>query len=151
MRPSARASSPAASTCAATPPLTPDTVDGYDPETVNSYELGLKGYAFDRRLTFSSALFYSDYQDQQITTQVPTATGIASFVDNVGASTIYGAEFEGSLWLTDFLTANFARRLHRRPSSRSSSRYNLTTMQYEDISDLVVVQNAPRLDAVIWA
>jgi len=122
---------------------TPDTVDGYDPETVDSYELGLKGYAFDRRLTFSSALFYADYQDQQVTTQVPTATGIASFVDNVGASTIYGAEFEGSLWLTDFLTANFAvGYLHA--EFEEFIRYNLTTMQYEDISDLVVVQNSPR-------
>ncbi|GAD60532.1 LOW QUALITY PROTEIN: tonB-dependent receptor [Brevundimonas abyssalis TAR-001] len=122
---------------------TPDTVDGYDPETVDSYELGLKGYAFDRRLTFSSALFYSDYQDQQVTTQVPTATGIASFVDNVGASTIYGAEFEGSLWLTDFLTANFAVG-YLRAEFEEFIRYNLTTMQYEDISDLVVVQNSPR-------
>ncbi|MFT4954283.1 MAG: iron complex outermembrane receptor protein [Brevundimonas sp.] len=122
---------------------TPDTVDGYDPETVDSYELGLKGYAFDRRLTFSSALFYSDYQDQQVTTQVPTATGIASFVDNVGASTIYGAEIEGSLWLTDFLTANFAVG-YLEAEFEEFIRYNLTTMQYEDISDQVVVQNSPR-------
>ena len=122
---------------------TPDTVEGYDPETVDSYELGLKGYAFDRRLTFSSALFYSDYQDQQVTTQVPTATGIASFVDNVGASTIYGAEFEGSLWLTDFLTANFAVG-YMKAEFEEFIRYNLTTMQYEDISDQVVVQNSPR-------
>ncbi len=128
---------------------TPDTVDGYDPETVDSYELGLKGYAFDRRLTFSSALFYSDYQDQQVTTQVPTATGIASFVDNVGASTIYGAEFEGSLWLTDFLTANFAVG-YLRAEFEEFIRYNLTTMQYEDISDLVVVQNS-RAGAATWA
>lgn len=122
---------------------TPDTVDGYDPETVDSYELGLKGYAFDRRLTFSSALFYADYQDQQVTTQVPTATGIASFVDNVGASTMYGAELEGSLWLTDFLTANFAVG-YLRAEFEEFIRYNLGTGLYEDISDQVVVQNAPR-------
>ncbi|MEH6663640.1 MAG: TonB-dependent receptor [Brevundimonas sp.] len=122
---------------------TPDTVDGYDPETVDSYELGLKGSAFDRRLTFSSALFYSDYQDQQVTTQVPTATGIASFVDNVGASTIYGAEFEGSLWLTEALTANFAVG-YMEAEFEEFIRYNLGTGEYEDISDQVVVQNSPR-------
>ena len=43
-----------------------------------------------------------DYQDQQITTQqvaTPPAVGIASVVDNVGASTIYGFELEGSAFL----------------------------------------------------
>ena len=121
---------------------TPDTVDGYDPETVDSYELGLKGYAFNRRLSFSSALFYADYQDQQVTTQVPAGATIASFVDNVGASTIYGAELEGSLWLSDSFTANFAVGWLE-ASFDEFIRYNLATGQYEDISDLVVAQNAP--------
>ncbi len=121
---------------------TPDTVDGYDPETVDSYELGLKGYAFNRRLSFSSALFYADYQDQQVTTQVPAGATIASFVDNVGASTIYGAELEGSLWLTDALTANFAVGWLE-ATFDEFIRYDLVTGQYEDISDLVVAQNAP--------
>jgi len=91
--------------------LVPQTVNGYDPETVTTYELGLKGSAFDRRLSFASAVFYSDYKDQQITTQqvaTAPATGIASVVDNAGASTIYGAEFEGSAFLTENLTANFS-------------------------------------------
>ena len=121
---------------------TPDTVDGYDPETVDSYELVLKGYAFNRRLSFSSALFYADYQDQQVTTQVPAGATIASFVDNVGASTIYGAELEGSLWLTDALTANFAVGWLE-ATFDEFIRYDLVTGQYEDISDLVVAQNAP--------
>ena len=117
-------------------------MDGYDPETVDSYELGLKGYAFNRRLSFSSALFYADYQDQQVTTQVPAGATIASFVDNVGASTIYGAELEGSLWLSDSFTANFAVGWLE-ASFDEFIRYNLATGQYEDISDLVVAQNAP--------
>ena len=89
--------------------LVPQTVNGYQPETVTTYELGLKGRFWDRRVSYSSAVFYSDYKDQQITTQqVATlpAVGIASVVDNAGASTIYGAEFEASASLTDNLTAN---------------------------------------------
>jgi len=89
--------------------LVPQTVDGYQPETVTNYELGLKGRFWDRRVSYSSAVFYADYQDQQITTQqvaTPPAVGIASVVDNAGASTIYGAEFEASAALTDSLTAN---------------------------------------------
>ncbi|WP_269715557.1 TonB-dependent receptor [Caulobacter sp. NIBR2454] len=91
--------------------LTPQTVNGYEPETVKAYEIGLKGSLFERRLQFSSAWFYSDYKDQQITTQqvaTPPQVGIASIVDNAGASTIWGAEFEGSAYLTQSLTANFA-------------------------------------------
>ena len=34
--------------------LYPATVNGYEPETVDSYEVGLKGSFFDRRLTFAT-------------------------------------------------------------------------------------------------
>jgi iron complex outermembrane receptor protein len=91
--------------------LVPSTVNGYQPETVTTYELGLKGTAFDNRLSFASAAFYSDYSDQQITTQqvaTPPAVGVASVVDNAGASTIYGFEFEGRAFLTDNLTSNIS-------------------------------------------
>lgn len=123
--------------------LTPNTVNGYQPETVDSYEIGLKGSAFDRRLSFASAIFYNEYQDQQVTTQVPAVGGIASFVDNVGSSKFYGAEVEGSLILTDSLTANFAVG-YLDSKFEQFLRYNLTTQKYEDISDLVVLQNAPK-------
>ncbi|MDP3406133.1 MAG: TonB-dependent receptor, partial [Brevundimonas sp.] len=120
--------------------FTPDTVDGYEPETVDSYEIGLKGRSGP--LSFSSSIFYNQYEDQQVTTQVPAVGGIASFVDNVGQSTLYGAEFEGSLFLSDNLTANFAIG-YLNSEFDEFLRYNLTTMVYEDISNLVVLQNAP--------
>jgi iron complex outermembrane receptor protein len=120
--------------------FTPDTVNGYQPETVDSYEIGLKGRAGP--LSFSSSVFYNQYEDQQVTTQVPAVGGIASFVDNVGQSTLYGAEFEGSLFLSDNLSANFAVG-YLNSEFDEFLRYNLTTMAYEDISDLVVLQNAP--------
>lgn len=89
---------------------TPATANGYEPEIVDSYELGLKGAAFDNRVRLSTAIFYSDYQGQQITTQQvnPAGTGVVSFIDNVGASTIWGWEFEALARLTDRLTANVA-------------------------------------------
>ena len=123
--------------------LTPNTVNGYDPETVDSYEIGLKGSAFDRRLSFASAVFYNEYQNQQVTTQVPAVGGIASFVDNVGQSTIYGAEVEGSLFLTENLTANFAVG-YLKAEFDQFLRYNLTTHVYDDIASQVVLQNAPK-------
>jgi iron complex outermembrane receptor protein len=81
--------------------LTPTTVEGYDPETVDSYELGIKGNVFDGRASFNLAVFRADYSDQQITRQEPAPGGIASFVDNAGASTIQGAELEGAVAITD--------------------------------------------------
>ena len=120
--------------------LTPDTVNGYDPETVDSYEIGLKG-ALDR-LTFAASIFYNEYEDQQVTTQVPAVAGIASFVDNVGSSTFYGFEFEGQLRILDNLSANFAVG-YLNSDFEEFLRFNLATMAYEDISDLVVLQNAP--------
>ncbi|MDB5460290.1 MAG: TonB-dependent receptor [Caulobacteraceae bacterium] len=75
----------------------PATVKGYNPETVDSYEVGLKGNLWNGHGNFAAALFDSQYKNQQITTQYPNTTGgIASVVDNVGASTLRGAEFEGT-------------------------------------------------------
>ena len=84
--------------------LYPATVNGYDPETVETIELGLKGALFDRRLTFATAIFDSSYEDQQITTQYPAGATVASVVDNVGSSSIRGWEFEGRLRASQNLT-----------------------------------------------
>jgi iron complex outermembrane receptor protein len=86
--------------------LYPATVNGYAPETVETYEIGLKGSLLDRRLTFATAIFDSSYENQQITTQYPAGATIASVVDNVGSSSIRGWEFEGRLRATDALTFN---------------------------------------------
>jgi len=123
--------------------LVPQTVDGYQPETVTSYELGLKGYAFDRRLSFASAIFYSDFQDMQITTQqvaTAPAVGIASVVDNAGAATIYGAEFEGTAFLTDNLSLNFSVGYLK---NEFDEFITLVTGTPVDISDTRQPQNSP--------
>jgi iron complex outermembrane receptor protein len=47
----------------------PGTVDGYEPETVDSYEIGMKTTALDGDLIFNVTAFLADYTDLQITTQ----------------------------------------------------------------------------------
>jgi iron complex outermembrane receptor protein len=75
--------------------FTPTTVDGYEPETIDSFEIGLKSALLDRKLFANVALFKSKYKDQQVTIQVPALpSGIASFVDNAGKGDIWGAELE---------------------------------------------------------
>ncbi len=87
--------------------LTPTTVNGYEPETIDSYEIGFKGAFLDRRLMLNIAAFYSDYRDQQVTVQVPNVSGgIASFVDNAGKATIKGLEIEAIARPTDNLSFN---------------------------------------------
>ena len=75
---------------------TPTTVNGYEPETIDSFELGMKGAFLDRTLFLNLAGFYSKYKDQQVTIQAPTTTPgvIASFVDNAGRADIWGIEAE---------------------------------------------------------
>ncbi|KAK0325532.1 hypothetical protein LTR94_038634, partial [Friedmanniomyces endolithicus] len=58
--------------------LYPDTVKGYRPETVETWEIGLKGSLFDNRLNFATAIYDSSYEDQQITTQYPAGATVAS-------------------------------------------------------------------------
>jgi iron complex outermembrane receptor protein len=88
--------------------LTPSSVNGYQPETADSYEAGLKGYFLDRRLSLNSDVFYAKYRDQQVTQQTPVGASIASQVLNVGQSHMYGLELEGVASLMSNLTANFS-------------------------------------------
>jgi iron complex outermembrane receptor protein len=71
----------------------------------------------------------------------PPAVGIASVVDNAGASTIYGVEFEGSAYLSPNLSANFGvGYLH----AEFDKFITLVTGAPVDISDTRAFQNAPR-------
>ncbi|VXC66471.1 TonB-dependent receptor [Sphingomonas sp. AX6] len=78
--------------------FTPTTVNGYEPEKIDSYEIGMKGAFLDRTLFLNLAGYHSKYKDQQVTIQVPSlAGGIASFVDNAGSADIWGAEAEARI------------------------------------------------------
>ena len=123
--------------------FTPNTVNGYDPEIVDSYELGFKGNFLDRRLSLNFAGFYSDYKGQQVTTQVAAPGGIASFVDNVGSSRIWGLELEGRAVLTDNFSATFAVG-YTDAKFKEFQFYDLTSGQYIDVADTRVFQNTPK-------
>jgi len=84
---------------------TPQTVNGYNPEKVDTYEIGLKGNYLDHRLSLNLDGYYSQYKDQQVGVQVPTATGVVSVVENAGRSHIEGIELEAVAKLFSGLTA----------------------------------------------
>jgi iron complex outermembrane receptor protein len=65
----------------------------YGPESLVTYELGLKSLWLDRRLRLNVALFQTDYKNQQRAIQVaPTVEDFEAF--NVGEETFRGAELE---------------------------------------------------------
>ncbi|MCP1471478.1 iron complex outermembrane receptor protein [Sphingobium sp. OAS761] len=62
----------------------------YGPESLTSYELGLKTELFDRRLRANFAVYYSDYKDLQI----QQFLGGRQIFSNAGRARTYGAEAE---------------------------------------------------------
>lgn len=77
----------------------------YDPEKVDSYELGIKTRLFDDRVTFNIAAFRDDHSDIQLS--IFTATGAASsVVRNAASARIQGLEFETVVRASDALTFN---------------------------------------------
>ncbi len=83
---------------------------GFEPETVDSYEIGYKGSLFERRLNVAVAAFRADYTDVQIPGSSGCVVGgVATFcgvTTNAGEARFQGAEVEASgRLLTDFAMA----------------------------------------------
>lgn len=88
----------------------PEQVEPFDPETVTSYEIGTKGQLADGRLTLSSAVFFYQYDDYQVTaTGTDLETGIATaVVGNVGEAEVQGIELEAQVRPTGQVTLQAA-------------------------------------------
>jgi len=65
-------------------------VNIYDPEKILTYEAGIKASLFDRRMTWNSAVFYSNYKNIQLTVN---ATPL-NFVFNAAEGKMQGVESE---------------------------------------------------------
>lgn len=81
----------------------------YDPETVDQFELGMKGDFLDRTLRINANVFYTDYDDKQEEVIVPDPFGASlTVVRNAATVEIYGVETEVT-WLASenlLFTAN---------------------------------------------
>jgi iron complex outermembrane receptor protein len=63
----------------------------FDPETVDSYEIGIKSQWLDNHLRLNTAIFYTDYQDLQIVIRDPGGNPLTF---NGGTADISGGEAE---------------------------------------------------------
>ncbi|NJC34928.1 iron complex outermembrane receptor protein [Sphingomonas jejuensis] len=75
----------------------------FEPETVDSYEVGIKGSLFDRALTFGLTGFYADYTDVQVPGSVGVDAngdgifeGFAGVTTNAASATFKGIEAEAN-------------------------------------------------------
>ena len=127
----------------------------FDPEEVDSFEVGYKASEFGGRLNYNFAVFYNEYTDIQIPGSVgvdttgdgvnDTFTGVTT---NAGEATIAGLEFEGSATVFEKLF-------------NDDDVFNMTWMvgvidaEYDtfidafgnDVADERVFQNTPELTA----
>ncbi len=83
-------------------------LDEHGPETVDTYEIGSKSSFYGSMpATVNVAFFYNDFTDQQVQFGYfkPTGVGTTAII-NAGASTIYGAEIEANIQLTENIIFN---------------------------------------------
>lgn len=72
-------------------------LDTFDPEFVQNYEIGLKLDALDKRLRTNFAIFYTEYEDIQVTTVIPDPNSFnlpLPAIENAGEAEIKGIEGE---------------------------------------------------------
>lgn len=94
---------------------------GFAPETLVSYETGLKSELFDRRIRFNAALFYNDYKDIQLSVLDPVDPRITDVI-NAGKAVTKGFEAE----LTGLIFEGFS----------ISGSYGYVNAKYKEVRDL---------------
>jgi len=117
---------------------------GYKPETIDTYELGLKSAFNGGRITTNAAVFYSDYKDVQIPGSVAIDTNgdgrddsFAGMTTNAGKATIKGLEFEAIANLTsNFMVAGMY--------SYIDAKYDRFIVAGVNVANQRVFQNTPK-------
>jgi len=124
---------------------------GYAPETIETYELGLKSAFNGGRITTNAAVFYSDYQDVQIPGSIAVDTNgdgrddsFAGVTTNAGKAEIKGVELEAVANLT--------------PNFMLAGMYSYIDADYKEyfvagvnVADQRVFQNTPKNSANLRA
>lgn len=90
--------------------LNPNVADGYDPETVETWEAGIKSQLWDDRLRLNVTVFDMDYTDMQLTVQTaqPAPVFFSSDVVNAGTAEIKGFEVEALAQVTSALSTSLS-------------------------------------------
>lgn len=81
-------------------------VGQYDPEFLNTFEVGMRNVLLDGRLTLNGNIFYSQYEDQQVLVDgFDPSRSDDNLIVNAGESTLYGLELSADFEVTDNIGA----------------------------------------------
>jgi iron complex outermembrane receptor protein len=133
----------------------------FDPETVESYELGWKGALFDKRLRMAVALFRANYKDVQVPGSAPCATAqgpsFCGITTNAGKARFQGVEVEANWAVVEDLATSGDRLNISGSLGYLDAEYRefLTVMTFDenlnpipaqtiDMADFREVQNTPK-------
>ena len=123
----------------------------FDPEQVESYEIGYRANLLDRRLRFAIAAFYADYTDVQVPGSVGAViNGIPTFVGvttNAGAASFSGVEVEmlSQLYRGDNgARLNFSGTLGYLDAQYDEFITNVPGQGPVDVAEFKRIQNTPR-------
>jgi outer membrane receptor protein involved in Fe transport len=76
-------------------------VNRYESDTIENYEIGFKGFLFDRRVQFTSAIYQIDWTGVQADVYMPSCG--FTYTANAASAESKGIEFESTSRLTDNL------------------------------------------------
>ncbi|MEM7280667.1 MAG: TonB-dependent receptor, partial [Pseudomonadota bacterium] len=85
------------------PPGQPLETRTFDPEHLTNYEFAFRSEWPNRNITLNANLFYSDWEDQQVTIPGPSGAFFDADILNIGGSELYGLEVEFRHTATDTL------------------------------------------------
>ncbi len=123
------------------------SVGPYDPEIVDSFELGLRSEWLAHRLRVNPTLFFLRYADKQEEVLRPVAGGgTETVVENAARVNIYGLELEALARPGDDLELRLALG-HLHGDYQKYDAFDPATGQVEDASDTAELRRAPRWNA----
>ena len=79
----------------------------YDPEYTTNYEWSFRSLLLDKTLKFNTNIFYTKYEDMQISRKGPSGYSFDNYITNGGKSSIYGAEIETDYDINESLNLFF--------------------------------------------
>jgi iron complex outermembrane receptor protein len=84
------------------PAQTLNEVNAFEPEQVDTFEAGLRMSLFNRKVQLTSAIFYNDYKNLQVTKT--GYSGLPFVLFNAGSAETYGAELGLDWRVTNYLS-----------------------------------------------
>ncbi len=78
-----------------------DFIQGFEPETMDAFEIGIKGTYLDGRLGLNLTLFHMEFDDRQVSSLAEAGTSLTQAVANAATSTSQGLEMDFTALISD--------------------------------------------------